>query len=173
VLKKRGLKVLFVAGDSWRKAAIEQLEEHGKNLAIDVIKHKYGADPAAIVFDGRKAGEARDIDVVLCDTAGRSHVNKNLMEELKKIVRVNKPDMKILVLDSLCGNDIPEQIKLFDKAVGVDSLIFSKVDVYDKGGALLSAAHTLKKPILYLGCGQNYSDLKEFSPEEIVENLFA
>ena len=109
--------------------------------------------------------------LVLADTAGRSHANVNLMDELKKICRVNNPDMKILVLDSLTGNDIYDQVKLFNDAVGIDGIILSKADVYDKGGAALSAAHTSKKPILYIGTGQNYGDLKEFDPEEIVNSL--
>ncbi len=170
-LQKKGYKCLFAAADCWRAAAIEQLEEHGKKLGIEIIKHKYGADPAAVVFDARKAAEARGYDVILADTAGRSHANVNLMEELKKICRVNKPDLKVLVLDCLTGNDVVEQIKLFNDAVGIDALILSKADVYDKGGAVLSAAFTLRKPILFLGTGQNYEDIEEFKPQKIVDNL--
>jgi fused signal recognition particle receptor len=170
-LQQKGLKCLFAAADCWRAAAIEQLEEHGKKLGIEVIKHKYGADPAAVIFDARKAAEARGYDVILADTAGRSHANVNLMEELKKICRVNKPDLKVLVLDCLTGNDVVEQIKVFNEAVGVDALILSKADVYEKGGAILSATFTLKKPILFLGTGQNYEDMEEFEPEKIVNNL--
>ena len=110
---------------------------------------------------------------VLADTAGRSHSNVNLMEELKKICRVNSPDMKVLVLDALTGNDIQEQAKLFDDAVGVDAIILTKADVYEKGGAALSAAYTIKKPIIYMGVGQKYEDLKPFVPDEIVELLLS
>ncbi|NIM47061.1 MAG: signal recognition particle-docking protein FtsY [Candidatus Aenigmarchaeota archaeon] len=171
LLQKNNIKSVFAAGDSWRAAAIEQIEEHGKNLGINVIKHKYGADPAAVVFDAFKHAQSKDIDVVLADTAGRTHANVNLMEELKKIVRVNKPDLKILVLDALTGNDIYDQCKTFNDAVGVDALILTKVDVYEKGGAALSASHTINKPILYLGVGQGYEDLDKFSPNKIVEKL--
>ena len=139
LLKKHGISSVFAAGDSWRAAAIEQLEEHGKNLGIDVIKHKYGADPAAVIFDAVKHAKSKNIDVVLADTAGRSHSNVNLMDELKKIIKVNKPDLKILVLDALTGNDIYDQSKMFNDSVGVDGLIVTKADVYEKGGATLSA----------------------------------
>jgi fused signal recognition particle receptor len=172
LFKKHGLKVTFAAADTWRAASIEQLEEHGKKIGIDVIKHKYGADPAAVIFDAVAHARANGIDVVLADTAGRSHANVNLMDELKKIIRVNKPDLKILVLDSLTGNDIYDQCKLFNEAVGVDGLILTKVDVYEKGGAAISASHTINKPILFLGVGQNYEDLQKFDADKIVENLF-
>ena len=171
LLKEKGLKVVFAAADSWRAAAIEQIEEHGKNLGINVIKHKYGADPAAIIFDAVKHAKAKDIDVILADTAGRSHANTNLMEELKKIVRVNSPDLKILVMDALTGNDCVDQTKMFNDAVGVDGLILTKTDVYEKGGALLSSVHSINKPILYIGKGQEYEDLEEFEAEKIIEGL--
>ncbi len=171
MLKKNGISCVFAAADSWRAAAIEQLEEHGKNLGIDVIKHKYGADPAAVIFDAVKHAQSKSIDVVLADTAGRSHANVNLMDELKKIIKVNKPELKILVLDALTGNDIYDQCKMFNDAVGVDGLIITKADVYEKGGATLSASHTIKKPILYLGVGQDYKDLEKFDSNKIVERL--
>jgi len=162
---------VFAAGDSFRAASIEQLEEHGRKLSINVIKHKYGADSAAVIFDAKKHAESRKIDVVLADTAGRTHVNKNLMDELNKVVRVNKPDLKILIIDSLVGNDAVPQAKMFDEGVGVDAVMFTKVDVNEKGGCILSVAHTLKKPILFLGFGQKYSDIKTFKPEEFIENI--
>jgi fused signal recognition particle receptor len=171
LLKKNGLSCVFAAADSWRAAAIEQLEEHGSKLGIEVIKHKYGADPAAVIFDAVKHARAKDMDVVLADTAGRSHSNVNLMDELKKIIRVNKPDLKILVLDALAGNDIYDQCKLFNDAVGVDALIITKADVYEKGGATLSASFTIKKPILYIGVGQEYENLERFDPDKMVEKL--
>ena len=167
----REYKPVLAAGDTFRAASIEQLEEHGRRLGMKVIKHTYGSDSAAVVFDAVKHANASGSRVVLADTAGRSHANVNLMDELKKICRVNKPDMKILVLDSLTGNDIYDQVKLFDEAVGIDGMILTKADVYDKGGSALSAAHTSGKPILFLGTGQEYSDLKEFDPQEIVKNL--
>jgi len=167
---KKYLPVL-AAGDTFRAASIEQLEEHARRLGVEMIKHKYGSDSAAVIFDAIKHAAAKGGKLVLADTAGRSHSNVNLMDELKKVVRVNKPDLKILVLDSLTGNDIYDQSRLFNEAVGVDAIILTKADVYEKGGAALSAAHTVKKPILFLGTGQNYGDLKEFVPEDIVRNL--
>jgi len=171
ILKKNGISCVFAAGDCFRAASIEQLEEHGRKLGIEVIKHKYGADPAAVIFDAVKHAKAKDMNVVLADTAGRSHTNANLMDELKKIIRVNKPDLKILVLDALTGNDVYDQCKLFNDAVGIDGLIITKADVYEKGGATLSASFTIKKPILYLGVGQNYEDLEKFDSNKIVEKL--
>lgn len=171
MLKKNGFTVVFAAADCFRAASIEQLEEHGRKLGIEIIKHKYGADPAAVIFDAVKHAKSKGIDVVLADTAGRTHANVNLMDELRKIVKVNKPDLKILVLDALTGNDIYDQCKMFNDVVGVDALIITKADVYEKGGATLSASFTIKKPILYLGIGQNYDDLEKFDSNKIVEKL--
>jgi len=170
-LKKKGFSCVFAAGDSFRAASIEQLEEHGRRLDIKVIKHRYGADSAAVIFDAKKHAESKGMNVVLADTAGRSHMDKNLMDELKKVCRVNKPDLKILIIDSLVGNDAIPQAKMFDEAVGVDAVMFTKVDVNEKGGCILSVAHTLKKPILFLGIGQEYSDLKTFKSQEFIENV--
>lgn len=170
-LKKKKISCVFAAADTFRAASIEQLEEHGKNLGINVIKHKYGADPAAVVYDAKNFAKNKKLDVVLVDTAGRTHTNKNLMEELQKICRVNNPDFKILVLDSLAGNDAILQAKMFDEAVGVDAVFFSKIDVNEKGGAILSVTHTIKKPILFLGVGQTVNDIKPFSKEGFVEKL--
>ncbi|MBI4162884.1 MAG: signal recognition particle-docking protein FtsY [Candidatus Aenigmarchaeota archaeon] len=162
---------VLAAGDTFRAASIEQLEEHSRRLDVKIVKSKYGADSAAVIFDAKKHAAAIGSKVVFADTAGRSHTNVNLMDELRKVVRVNKPDLKVLVLDSLAGNDIYEQARLFDEAVGVDAIILTKSDVYDRGGAALSAAYALKKPILFLGTGQEYTDLIEFSPQVIVKNL--
>ena len=169
--KLKKYKPVLAAADTFRAASIEQLEEHGRRLDMRVIKHAYGSDAAAVIFDAKKHAEANGSKLVLADTAGRSHSNVNLMDELKKVARVNNPDMKILVLDSITGNDIYDQCRLFNDAVGVDAIILTKADVYEKGGSALSAAFTLKKPILYMGVGQEYGDLKEFDPEEIVNNL--
>jgi len=169
-LKNKNLSCVLAAGDTFRAASIEQLEEHARKLQVEVIKQKYGADPAAVIFDAKKHAEAKKIDVVLADTAGRSYSNESLMEELKKIVRVNKPDLKVLVVDSLTGNDAVNQAKYFGE-IGVDALIFTKVDVNEKGGAVLTVSHILKKPILFLCNGQKYEDLKEFDAKEFLENL--
>jgi fused signal recognition particle receptor len=167
----KGFKPVLAAGDTFRAASIEQLEEHSRRLGAEVVKHRYGADSAAVIFDAMKHARAVGSKLVLADTAGRSHANVNLMDELKKLIRVNKPDLKLLVLDALAGNDIYDQARLFDEAVGVDAIVLTKADVYEKGGAALSAAHTLKKPILFLGTGQEYKDLQPFNPQKIVENL--
>lgn len=171
-LEDNGYSYAFAAGDTWRKAAIEQLEEHAKKLNAKVIKHKYGADPAAVIYDGVEYCKARKINVLLSDSAGRTHIDKDLMNELKKIVRVNKPDLKILVMDSLVGNDAVPQSQMFNDAVGVDAIIFTKNDVNTKGGSILSVSYLVKKPILFLGTGQNHSDLVEFNNVEFVNKLF-
>ncbi|MGC8812684.1 MAG: signal recognition particle-docking protein FtsY, partial [Candidatus Aenigmatarchaeota archaeon] len=170
-LKNKGYKPLIAAGDTFRAAAIDQIEEYAKTVNVPLIKQKYGADSCAVIYDARKAAEARGFDVVLADTAGRSHTNKNLMEELSKICRVNKPDLKILVLDSLSGSDMLNQFNFFDKAVGVDAIIFSKVDVNEKGGNILSVCHSFRKPILFVGVGQNLKDLIEYNPNFFASNL--
>jgi len=171
LLLKKKLKPVLAAGDTFRAASIEQLEEHARRLGVEVVKHKYGSDSAAVIFDARKHAEAKGLDFILADTAGRSHANVNLMDELKKVVRVNKPDLKILVLDSLTGNDAVEQARKFDEAVGVDAVVLTKVDVNEKGGSILSVAWAIRKPILWLGTGQKYDDLKPFDPEKFVEDL--
>ncbi len=171
-LSKRGFSCVMAAGDTFRAASIEQLEEHAKKIGLTVIKQRYGADPAAVIFDAKKHAESKRIDVVLADTAGRSYTNENLMEELKKIVRVNKPDLKVLVIDSLTGNDALNQAKFFNE-VGVDALIFTKLDVNEKGGAILSVSYLLKKPILFICNGQNYEDIKYFDKEEFLDNLLS
>ncbi len=169
--KLKKYRPVLAAGDTFRAASIEQIEEHGRRVGVEVVKHNYGSDSAAVIFDAVKHAAAHGNKVVLADTAGRSHSNVNLMDELKKVVRVNKPDLKVLVLDSITGNDIYDQSQLFNEAAGVDAIILTKADVYEKGGSALSASYTIKKPILYLGTGQNYNDLKDFIPEEIVKNL--
>lgn len=162
---------VVAAGDTFRAASIEQLEEHARRAGFELVKHTYGADSAAVIFDARKHAEARGAKLVIGDTAGRSHANANLMDELKKVARVNNPDMKILILDSLTGNDIYEQAKRYDEAVGIDAMILTKADVYGKGGACLSATYVTKKPILYLGTGQNYEDLEKFDADKIADEL--
>ena len=170
-LTNKKFRVVLAAGDTWRSAAIEQLEVHADRLGLNVIKHKYGADSAAVIYDAVEHAKAKGMDFVLADTAGRSHSNRNLMDELKKVVRVNKPDLKVLVMDSLAGNDLPEQARNFDAAVGVDCMIFTKVDVNEKGGGMLSACHAVKKPILYIGTGQEYGDIELFDAKKFVKDL--
>jgi fused signal recognition particle receptor len=172
-LIKRGYKPVLAAGDTFRAASIEQLEYHSKKIGVEIIKQAYGADSAAVIFDAKKHAEAGKADIVLADTAGRTYTNRNLMDELAKVVRVNKPDLKILVVDSLTGNDAVEQARQFNGSIGVDAVILTKTDVNPKGGALLSVCWAIKKPILFLGTGQEYDDLEIFKPEQFVENLLA
>jgi len=166
-----GIRPVLAAADTFRAASIEQLEFHGEKLGLKVIKHQYGADPAAVIFDARKHAESKGFDVVLADTAGRMHTNVNLMDELKKIVRVNKPDLKILVVDSLTGNDVVHQVRTFSDQVGIDAMILTKMDVNEKGGSILSACYTAKKPVIFIGTGQEYGDMEEFNPEKFVKEL--
>ena len=165
-LQDNKLKPVIAASDTFRAASIEQLEIHAKRLGVEVIKHTYGADPAAVALDAIKHSNSDTDDVVLIDTAGRSDINKNLIEELKKIKRVSKPDITIFVGDSLTGNDVVKQAEVFDKEVGIDLNILSKADVDKKGGAVLSISYVTKKPILFLGTGQDYKDLIPFNKEK-------
>ena len=168
---KNKKSVVIAAGDTFRAAAIQQLEEHTNKLGVKLIKHDYGADPAAVAFDAVKHAKAAGKDVVLIDTAGRLQSNTNLIEEMKKISRVVKPNMKIFVGESIAGNDFINQAQEFDKAIGIDGIILSKADIDEKGGAAISVSYVTKKPILYMGMGQNYDDLVKFDSSKIVEGL--
>lgn len=170
-LEKSGLKCVLAAGDTWRAAAIQQLEKHGEALGVRVVKQDYGSDATAVIYDAVNYAETHALDVVLADTAGRAHTNKNLMDELHKIMRVIKPDKKILIVDSLTGNDAVEQARAFATSVGVDGVILTKMDVNEKGGAALSVAHTIGKPIYYMGIGQAYGDLERFDSQKILKAL--
>ncbi|MBI2130116.1 signal recognition particle-docking protein FtsY [Candidatus Woesearchaeota archaeon] len=171
LLKKNNLSCIAAASDTFRVAAIEQLERHCEALDVKMIKHGYGADAAAVAFDAIQHARANKKDAVLIDTAGRQHSNENLMEEMKKIVRVTKPDLKIFVGDSLTGNDAVEQAKQFNESIGIDGIILTKADVDEKGGAAISTSYVTKKPIMFIGVGQKYDDLKVFEPEMVVRGL--
>jgi len=162
---------VLAAADTFRAAAIDQLQQHADNLGTKIIKHDYGSDAAAVAFDAVKHAKSKDVDVVLIDTAGRIHSNTNLMDELKKIIKVADPDLKIFVGESITGNDCIEQAKKFNDAIGLDGIILSKADVDEKGGAAISVSYVTGKPILYLGTGQEYSDLEKFDPEIILKSL--
>ena len=168
---KEDYGVVLAAGDTFRAASIEQLQKHADNLDVELIKQDYGSDSAAVIYDAKEFAEKNHKDVVLGDTAGRSHTDKNLMEELNKIVRVNSPDLKILVVDALAGNDAIEQAKKY-KDIGFDAIIVSKADVDERGGSILSLSYISGKPILYLGVGQNYEDLREFDPDKVIDKIF-
>lgn len=171
MLQEKGLKCVLAAADTFRAAAIDQLEEHAKRLKVKLIKHDYGSDPAAVAFDAVKHASAKGIDVVLIDTAGRMHSNKNLLDEMKKIIKVAKPDLKVFVGESITGNDCVEQAKKFDEIIGIDGIVLSKADVDEKGGTAISISYTTGKPILYLGVGQEYKDLKEFDPDILIKAI--
>jgi fused signal recognition particle receptor len=143
----------------------------GQRLGVKVVKHDYGADPAAVAFDAGKYAKAHNIDVVLVDTAGRMHSNTNLIDEMKKIMRVAKPNLKIFVGESITGNDCVEQAKTFNEAVSLDGIILSKADIDEKGGAAISVSYVTGKPILFLGVGQNYGDLEKFDKEKIIKSI--
>jgi fused signal recognition particle receptor len=166
-----GYSVVIASADTYRAGATEQIEKHASNLGLKVIKHQYGADPAAVVYDAMKYAKANRKDVVLADTAGRMHTSVNLMEQLKKICRVTKPDLVIFVDEAVAGNDAVERAKKFDEAVGIDASILTKVDIDAKGGAAISIAHSTSKPILFLGTGQGYEDLEKFDAEWLVDRL--
>jgi fused signal recognition particle receptor len=165
------MKTVLVAGDTFRAAAIQQLEEHANKLGIKIIKHDYGSDPAAVAFDGIKYAEAKGIDVVLIDTAGRLHSNTNLMDEMKKIIRVSNPDLKLFIGESITGNDCIEQAAQFNSAVEIDGIILSKADVDEKGGAAISVSYVTGKPILFIGTGQTYDSLQRFEKGIVLNNL--
>ncbi|MBT4935971.1 signal recognition particle-docking protein FtsY [Candidatus Woesearchaeota archaeon] len=169
--QKHNLSVVLAACDTFRAAAIQQLEEHAVKLGVKIIKHDYGSDAAAVAFDAVKYAEKNGVDVVMVDTAGRLHSNTNLMAELEKIIRVTKPDVKIFVGESITGNDCIEQAKKFNELVEMDGAILTKADVDEKGGAPLSISYTIKKPILFLGVGQEYKDLEEFDADKIMTHL--
>jgi fused signal recognition particle receptor len=171
LFQDHGMSVVMAAADTFRAAAIEQLEQHAHNLNIKLIKHEYGSDAAAVAYDAIEHAKAKGKDVVLIDTAGRLHSNKDLMAELKKIIKVSNPDMKIFVGESITGNDCVEQAKQFDDMVGIDGIILSKADIDEKGGAALSVSFVTKKPILYIGTGQGYEDLELFDKDKIIKNL--
>jgi fused signal recognition particle receptor len=171
LLQQKNLSVVVAASDTFRAAAIQQLQEHTDKLGVKLIKHDYNADPSAVAFDAISHAKAKDIDVVLIDTAGRLQSNSNLMDELRKLIRVNKPDMNIFIGESVTGNDCVEQALAFNESVGIDGIILSKADIDEKGGAAISVSHITQKPILYLGTGQTYGDLKPFSKFEVLDNL--
>ena len=168
----KGYKPVIAASDTFRAGAIEQLTHHADKIGVKIIKHKKGADPAAVAFDAVEHARAQGKELVLVDTAGRMQTNTNLMDEMKKIKRVINPELILFVGDALTGNDAVEQARKFDDAVGVNGIILTKADADAKGGAALSIGHVINKPILFLGTGQSYSDIMEFKPEWMVEQVF-
>lgn len=171
-LEKHGYSSVFGASDTFRAGAIEQLEHHAKNLNLKIIKHERNSDPAAVAYDAVEHARATGKDVVLIDTSGRMQTNANLMDEMKKIKRVSKPDFVMYVGDALMGNDATEQATKFNEVIDIDGIILTKADADAKGGAALSIGHVIHKPILFIGTGQSYDDLMEFKPEWMINLIF-
>jgi fused signal recognition particle receptor len=170
-LMDKGYSVVLSCSDTYRAGSIEQLEIHGQKLGVRTIKHNYGADPAAVAYDSISHAEARGVNVVLIDTAGRIQTDRNLMSELSKIKRVVEPDLTVFVVDALIGNDAVMQAEEFHKRVGIDGTILTKVDADVKGGASLSVTHVTGKPIIFVGVGQEYTDLQAFDPEQFTKMI--
>ena len=164
-------KVVLASGDTFRAGAIEQLEEHARRLGVKVVRHRYGSDAAAVCFDAVQHAKAQGLDAVLIDTAGRMQTNRNLMDELEKIKRVVRPDLTIMILDSLIGNDAVDQAETFNKLIGFDAAILTKVDADAKGGSSLSVSYLTGKPIIYVGVGQEYGDLQRFDAAWFAEKI--
>jgi fused signal recognition particle receptor len=171
-MQKHGFTCVLAAGDTFRAGAIEQLTLHSEKLGCKIIKHQEGSDPAAVAYDAVEHARARKKDIVLIDTAGRMQTNTNLMDEMKKIRRVAKPDLVFFVGDALAGSDAVEQAKRFNDAVGIDAVILTKIDADAKGGAALSIAKTIGKPIAYVSIGQEYDEFKKFDADWMVARIF-
>ena len=171
LLTQKGYSVVIAAADTYRTGSIEQIEEHARRIGIRTIKHDYGGDAAAVAFDAANYANAHGINVVLIDTAGRMQTNKNLLEEMKKVARVAKPDLTILVADALTGNDAVEQAQKFSEAVHIDGVVITKLDADAKGGSAISMATVIGRPILFATVGQKYEDIISFEPEQMVHSI--
>ncbi|UCE46004.1 MAG: signal recognition particle-docking protein FtsY [Methanobacteriota archaeon] len=171
-LQKEGRSCVLAAGDTFRAGAIEQLTIHSEKLGCKIIKHQAGSDPAAVAYDAVEHARARKKDFVLVDTAGRMQTNRNLMDEMKKIKRVAKPDVIFFVGDSLAGSDAVEQAIRFDEAIGVDAVILTKIDADAKGGAALSITETIGKPVAYVSYGQEYEAFGRFDADWMISKIF-
>ena len=170
-LKKLGFSVVIGSGDTYRAGALEQIATHAERLGIKVIQHKAGGDPSAVLFDAVEYAGAHKMDVVLADSAGRFHNRVNLMNQLEKMKRVMQPDLVVYVDEAVAGNDAVVRAEEFERLVGTDAVILTKADMDMRGGAAISIAHTVGKPIMFLGTGQGYDDLMPFSPERVVDEL--
>ncbi|MDU7693418.1 MAG: signal recognition particle-docking protein FtsY [Helicobacter sp.] len=176
--KNEGKKILLVAGDTFRAAAIEQLSLWGEKLGISVIKSQYGADPSSVAFDGINAAKARKMDICIIDTAGRLHNQTNLKNELLKVVKtcekaLNQPFYKIIVLDGTQGQSAINQAKIFNDMLQIDGAIITKLDGTSKGGAILGLYHDLKIPIIALGIGEGANDLVDFDKQKFIDALIS
>lgn len=178
-LKSRGKKVILAAADTFRAAAIDQLEIWANRAGCDIVKHQEGSDPAAVVFDAISAGKARGADVIICDTAGRLHNKKNLMDELVKISKVIERELpdaareNLLILDATTGQNAVNQAKLFREAAGLTGIVLTKLDGTARGGVVFAIKHELGVPVKYIGVGEQIDDLQPFNSEDFVNALFA
>lgn len=169
--KKKNKSVVLASGDTFRAGSIDQLEKHANAIGVKIVKQNYGSDPAAVAFDAVTSAKAGKIDYVLIDTAGRQENNINLMQELKKIKKVVNPNLTIYIGEAQAGQAIVDQVKGFEKEIGVDGVILTKIDTDPKGGVAISILNELKKPIFYVGTGQTYDDLEVFSPQYIIDRV--
>ena len=170
---KKGYTPVIAASDTFRAGAIEQVTYHADNVGVKIIKHQKGSDPAAVAYDAVEHAKAQGKELVLIDTAGRMQTNTNLMDEMKKIKRVAKPDLVIFVGDAITGNDATEQARKFNEAIDIDGVILTKADADSKGGASLSIGYVIKKPIMFLGLGQGYDDIMEYDADWMLDQLFS
>ncbi len=170
-LKENNISCVLAAADTFRAAAIEQLKKHGENLKIKTISSDYKTDPASVGFDAINHAKKNKIDCVLIDTAGRIHTNKNLLKEIEKISRICKPDLTLFIGESITGNDSIEQVRSFNFSIGIDGIILTKADIDEKGGTALSLGYVTKKPILFLGTGQEYNAIKVFNKKEFLKSI--
>ena len=179
IYRSQGKKLVLAAADTFRAAAIDQLKEWGQRTGVDVVAHKQGADPGAVVFDALSAAESRGADVVIIDTAGRLHTKAHLMEELMKVNRIiqrkypEAPHEVLLVLDATTGQNAMHQATYFTEAVGVTGVVLAKLDGTAKGGVIFSVCDQLQVPVRFVGTGERPQDLAPFEPREFVEALFA
>ena len=171
LLIKKGFTTILACADTYRTGSIEQIEEHARRLGVKTIKHTYGSDAAAVAYDAINYAKAHGTDSVLIDTAGRMQTNRNLIDEMKKIIRIAKPDLTLLVIDALTGNDAAEQGASFSKAVSVDGIILTKLDADAKGGSAISVSNITGKQVLFMGVGQEYDDLLPFDPNFILNRI--
>lgn len=178
-LKQRGKKVILAAGDTFRAAAIDQLNVWANRVGVDIIKHTEGSDPAAVIYDAVQAAKARKADVLICDTAGRLHTKKNLMEELKKISRILDRELPgasretLLVLDATTGQNAVQQAKIFNESADITGIVLTKLDGTAKGGIVISVKSGLNIPVKLIGVGEGLDDLQRFDSREFVEALFS
>ncbi|MBI2445254.1 signal recognition particle-docking protein FtsY [Candidatus Micrarchaeota archaeon] len=172
-LKENDVRCVLAAADTFRAAAIEQLQHHGQALQVPVIKHQYGADPAAVAFDAIAHAKAHGLDVVLIDTAGRQETNYNLLKEMEKINRVVQPDLKLFIGEAVAGHALVEQAKAFNASLKLDGVVLTKVDCDAKGGTSFSVSHEVGVPIVLLGTGQGYDDIRTFDAAWLVSNVLA